>query len=254
MNDFTIIIPTYNNLELAEKAIQSVISQKDVTCKIVVTDDSTDNKIDNYCKEINNENLFYYHNVPSLGAVKNWNAGLEYVDSTYTIVMHHDECMKDTFYLKQIKKEFYLGYDVIVSNIEVYIGQKRRMPHFTKFMKMFFIHHPIMLFLSNAIGPCACLTIKSEFACKFNENLHWLVDVDWYYNNCIGKKIKYCHSLYMTSTHGNTGQITNSLNIPNVLTKDAKILTYTYNDNLWIKLMLATNKIIQWFKFKFKAT
>lgn len=253
MNDFTIIIPTYNNLELAEKAIHSVISQKDVTCKIVVTDDSTDNKIEILCEEINNDNLFYYHNIPSLGAVKNWNAGLEYIDSFYTIVMHHDECMKDTFYLKQIKKEFYLGYDVIVSNIEVYIGQESRMPHFTKFMKMFFIHHPIMLFLSNAIGPCACLAIKSDFACKFNENLHWLVDVDWYYNNCIGKKIKYCHSLYMTSTHGNTGQITNCLNIPNVLTKDAKILTSIYNNNLWIKLMLATNKIIQWFKFKFTS-
>lgn len=253
MNDFTIIIPTYNNLELAEKAIHSVISQKDVTCKIVVTDDSTDNKIEILCEEINNDNLFYYHNSPSLGAVKNWNAGLEYIDSFYTIVMHHDECMKDTFYLKQIKKEFYLGYDVIVSNIEVYIGQESRMPHFTKFMKMFFIHHPIMLFLSNAIGPCACLAIKSDFACKFNENLHWLVDVDWYYNNCIGKKIKYCHSLYMTSTHGNTGQITNCLNIPNVLTKDAKILTSIYNDNLWIKLMLATNKIIQWLKFKFTS-
>ena len=64
MNDFTIIIPTYNNLELAEKAIHSVISQKDVTCKIVVTDDSTDNKIEILCEEINNDNLFYYHNIP----------------------------------------------------------------------------------------------------------------------------------------------------------------------------------------------
>ena len=126
MNDFTIIIPTYNNLELAEKAILSVISQKDVTCKIVVTDDSTDNKIENLCEDIKADNLFYSHNFHSFGAVKNWNAGLEYVDSNYTIVMHHDECMKDTFYLKQIKKEFYLGYDVIVSNIEVYIGQERR--------------------------------------------------------------------------------------------------------------------------------
>lgn len=249
MNDFTIIIPTYNNLELAEKAIQSVISQKDVICKIVVTDDSTDNKIDNYCKEINNENLFYYHNVPSLGAVKNWNAGLEYIDSLYTIVMHHDECMKDTFYLKQIKEEFYLGYDVIVSNIEVYTGQKRRMPHFTKFMKMFFIHHPIMLFLSNAIGPCACIAIRSNLVCKFNEDLHWLVDVDWYYNNIINRKTKYIHNVYITSTFGHKGQITCAMNIPRTLKEDAIIISKMHNNRFLIKLLLSINKMIQRIKF-----
>ena len=254
MNDFTIIIPTYNNLELAEKAIQSVISQKDVICKIVVTDDSTDNKIENLCEDIKADNLFYSHNIPSFGAVKNWNAGLEYVDSNYTIVMHHDEYMKDAFYLKQIKNAFNLGYDVIVSNIEVYIAQKRRMPHFPKFMKMFFIHHPILLFLSNAIGPCACIAIRSNLVYKFNENLHWLVDVDWYYNNIVNRKTKYIHNVYITSTFGHKDQITCTMNIPHTLKEDAIIISKMHHNRFLIKLLLSINKITQWFKFRLIST
>ncbi len=250
MNDFTIIIPTYNNLELAEKAIHSVISQKDVTCKIVVTDDSTDNKIEMLCEEINNDNLFYYHNIPSLGAVKNWNAGLEYVDSNYTIVMHHDECMKDAFYLKKIKDTFNLGYDVIVSNLEVYIGHKKKMRHFTSLMKKFFIYHPILLFLSNAIGPCACLAIKSKLVCNFNENLHWLVDVDWYYKNIVNRKVKYINSIYITSTFGHKDQITCNMNVPITLKEDARIISQIHNERFNIKLLLSINKMIQWIKFR----
>ncbi len=250
MNDFTIIIPTYNNLELAEKAILSVISQKDVTCKIVVTDDSTDNKIENLCEDIKADNLFYSHNIPSFGAVKNWNAGLEYVDSNYTIVMHHDEYMKDAFYLKQIKDSFNLGYDVIVSNVEVFIGQKKKIRHFTRFMKKFFIYHPILLFLSNAIGPCACIAIESKLVCKFNENLHWLVDVDWYYKNIVNRKVKYINNIYITSTFGHKGQITCNMNVPLTLKEDARIISQIHNNRFIIKLLLSINKMIQWIKFR----
>ena len=250
MNDFTIIIPTYNNLELAEKAIHSVISQKDVTCKIVVTDDSTDNKIEDLCEDIKVDNLFYYHNIPSFGAVKNWNAGLKYVDSHYTIVMHHDEFMKDAFYLKQIKDSFNLGYDVIVSNVEVFIGQKKKIRHFTRFMKKFFIYHPILLFLSNAIGPCACIAIESKLVCKFNENLHWLVDVDWYYKNIVNRKVKYINNIYITSTFGHKGQITCNMNVPLTLKEDARIISQIHNNRFIIKLLLSINKMIQWIKFR----
>ncbi len=250
MKDFTIIIPTYNNLELAKNAIQSVISQKDVTCKIVVTDDSTDNKIENFCEDIKADNLFYSHNIHSFGAVKNWNVGLEYVDSNYTIVMHHDECMKDAFYLKKIKDTFNLGYDVIVSNLEVYIGHKKKMRHFTSLMKKFFIYHPILLFLSNAIGPCACLAIKSKLVCNFNENLHWLVDVDWYYKNIVNRKVKYINSIYITSTFGHKDQITCNMNVPITLKEDARIISQIHNERFNIKLLLSINKMIQWIKFR----
>ena len=249
MKDFTIIIPTYNNLELAEKAIQSAISQKDVTYQIVVTDDSTDNKIKDYCEVIKNDNLFYYHNAQPSGAVNNWNEGIKHIDSFYTIIMHHDERMKDTFYLKEIKKYFNLGYDVIVSNLEVFIGHKKKMRHFTSFMKKYFINHPILLFLSNAIGPCACLAIRSQLVCNFNKNLHWLVDVDWYYNNIVNRKVKYINNIYITSTFGHKNQITCNMNVPLTLKEDARIITQMHDNRFIIKLLLSINKMIQRIKF-----
>ena len=163
--------------------------------------------------------------------------------------MHHDERMKDTFYLKEIKKYFNLGYDVIVSNLEVFIGHKKKMRHFTSFMKKYFINHPILLFLSNAIGPCACLAIRSQLVCNFNKNLHWLVDVDWYYKNIVNRKVKYINNIYITSTFGHKGQITCNMNVPLTLKEDARIITQMHDNRFIIKLLLSINKMIQWIKF-----
>ena len=45
----SIIIPTYNNLELFKRAYNSVISQDEKDVEVIVVDDSSTNDIQNYC-------------------------------------------------------------------------------------------------------------------------------------------------------------------------------------------------------------
>ena len=41
--EFSIIIPTYNNIGLFKKSFNSVLAQKNVTTQIIIVDDSNEN-------------------------------------------------------------------------------------------------------------------------------------------------------------------------------------------------------------------
>ena len=71
MKTFTIVIPTYNNLDLFKSAYSSVCKQDFKDYEIVVVDDSDDSSIEDYVSSLNNPNLIYRHHVPSTGAVNN---------------------------------------------------------------------------------------------------------------------------------------------------------------------------------------
>ena len=71
--DFSIIIPTYNNLELFKRAVDSVLIQKNVSYEVIVVDDSTNNNIEDYINKTDLLRIRYYHHKPSKGAVANWN-------------------------------------------------------------------------------------------------------------------------------------------------------------------------------------
>jgi glycosyltransferase involved in cell wall biosynthesis len=98
MNNFCIIIPTYNNLLLTKEAIDSVRCQSVQDFNIIITDDSTNDDIRDYVDSISDQRIRYYANKPSLGPVRNWNRGLELADGKYVILLHHDEKMMDHGY------------------------------------------------------------------------------------------------------------------------------------------------------------
>ena len=89
MKTFTIVIPTYNNLDLFKSAYSSVCKQDFKDYEIIVVDDSDDSSIADYVSSLNNPILIYRHHVPSAGAVNNWNHGLQLASGKYVIVLHH---------------------------------------------------------------------------------------------------------------------------------------------------------------------
>ena len=71
MIDISIIIPTYNSLNLLQKSLNSIIDQKDIKLEVIVVDDSTNSIIFNYLKKINSDKVKYYKNISKKGAVNN---------------------------------------------------------------------------------------------------------------------------------------------------------------------------------------
>lgn len=243
---FSIVIPVFNNLELFRRALESVLQQQGVAFEIIVTDDSTTTAIADYVNGLAvsglpaDIHLRYYHHQSDSGAIANWNNGLQMATGQYIILMHHDEAMSGTDYLQRIERHFNGGVDIVVSNIEVIVDGHQKKSHFTTPMKRFALCHPSLLFLANAIGPCACIAIRSTLKEPFCEELHWLVDVEWYYRLLKGRRVCYDPQLTICSIHGHEGQITQELDIPQTFAHDKTIVLGKYPHHIAIKTMLWT--------------
>lgn len=89
MPKVSICIPTYNNIDEVKHLLRSIESQTFTDYEIIITDDSSDNAIEEYVKEYSFIN--YTHNIPSLGHIYNWNAAIEKATGEYIKIMFSDD-------------------------------------------------------------------------------------------------------------------------------------------------------------------
>ena len=77
----TVLIPTYNSFDAFKMVLDVYMNDKRV--KVIVSDDSDNNKekilIEEYCKKFN---IFYVEG-PRTSAVKNWNRLLNFIDTPF---------------------------------------------------------------------------------------------------------------------------------------------------------------------------
>lgn len=240
---FSIVIPTFNSLELLRRALSSALQQQGVAMEVIVTDDSTTTDIADYVASLGDERLRYFRNQPSLGAVKNWNSGLAKATGQYVILMHHDEAMSGDDYLQRVQRLMDGGADVVVSSVEVTIGDRVKPSHFTAAMKRFMLRHPSWLFFANAVGPCACLAFRRSQLQPFCDELRWLVDVEWYYRMLASRRVVYDPQLVVRSIHGHEGQITANLDIRSTFAADCPVVVRLHPE-LSVRLMLWLYKAV----------
>lgn len=248
--DFSIVIPAYNNLSLLQQALSSVKRQKDVSMQIIIVDDSNqNNEIEQYVCSMDDPDILYRHNRPSLGAVSNWNSGLRLATGEYVVLIHHDEEFVGCNYLKTVKAAFDNA-DVVVSNIMICNELGHTHGLYAPWFKKMTLRFPPSLFCINAIGPCAVCAFKRNVLTEFDESIHWFVDVEWYYRLINGRRISYNSSTCVVSHHGHQEQITNTIDITSEAKKDATILYRKYNENLivksaiWIQIHVLHNAIL----------
>ncbi len=245
MIQFSIVIPTYNDLSLFKRAYYSIKDQKYATYEIIVVDDSSTNKIEHFVETCQDINLKYYHNKPSLGAINNWNYGLSLISGEYIILMHHDEHFDDPkFQLSAYIEKFENGNcDVIVSNTAVFhpnnVVKQFSIP---KIIKTFVLNYlPSFLFFLNIIGSVSCIAFKKENLHFFNKNLNWLVDVEWYYRLINSKKVCVAYDLKINSIHNHPNQITINNNTNSWFKNDLIYLHQLYSKNLSVYYFLKIN-------------
>ena len=135
------------------------------------------------------------------------------------------------------------GADVVVSRVEVTIGDRVKPSHFTATMKRFMLHHPSCLFFANAVGPCACLAFRRSQLQPFCDQLRWLVDVEWYYRMLASRSVVYDPQLVVRSIHGHEGQITANLDIRSTFAADRPVVARLHPE-LSVRLMLWLYKAV----------
>lgn len=271
-NLFSVVIPTYNNAELFQGAIESVLKQKGINIEIIVTDDSKTDVIEvivhsiaeSLLKEANNngssssnqKTIHYTRSRNSKGAVDNWNRGLSFARGNYILLLHHDERLKETDYLLQISK-LLDHYQTTVANVAISTSDNTHYKLAPRWLKWLFVRCPSLLFISNLIGPCACVAFRREILDSFDTRLHWLVDVDWYYSLLAGNTRTYVPKCNIISIHGHSDQLTEQLDVQYEEAHDIAVLRVKYAKKqcilccLWLYKSILHNKGIKTLLKKF---
>lgn len=246
---FSIVIPTYNQLELLKRALGSVMQQEHADYEVIITDDSTNDLIKHYVQSLGDARIAWYRHQGNGNAAENWNYGLQQATGQYIILMHHDEAMTGSDYLCRLQQQMAAGAGIAISQVAVITGSQKKSRRLSKLLLPLTLRWPALLFLVNAIGPTACLTFSRQLMQPFNTRLRWLVDVEWYYRLLRSRKgssarsIQSIPSLIIESRHGHEGQITGSLNIADTFRSDKTELMRLYRANIPVRLMLL---LYQW--------
>jgi glycosyltransferase involved in cell wall biosynthesis len=126
MNDFTVVIPTFNRANLLDRTLNSLNEQKNISkFKVIISDNNcTDNTYEIVKKWRQKSEIFiidYIKQNNTLSPVDNWSVLIDKIDTTYSKIVFDDDWLKPNAietYLKIIKEQ---NADTVVSNIDIYM-------------------------------------------------------------------------------------------------------------------------------------
>ena len=213
MPKVSVCIPTYKAPEFFRRVIESVIFQDYSDFEVVVTDDSPDDCVRDVLAGMDFPvPLIYEKNSEQLGAPGNWNRALGLATGEYIKILHHDDWLLTPHSLKQfvdlMEKHPQAGMGF--SSAEAY-GQDHHLK---------FVHTPSerrindlerdcnTLFMGNLIGPPSSIIFRNTAGLCFDENLCWLVDIDFYIRLLERKPFAFCREPLVGVTVESDHQVT----------------------------------------------
>lgn len=94
--EISICIGTYNRIDYLKRLLDSIAIQKYKNFEVIITDDSSNDSIEQYLKTIHvSFPIQYIRNKETLGTPKNWTAGIPYASGQWIKVMHDDDYFSD---------------------------------------------------------------------------------------------------------------------------------------------------------------
>lgn len=226
MIHYHIILPTYHYYKGTQKILKQIYKTKTKSknLSLYIFDNTVNDKIRNlYLSFKVKLNIIYIKNRPTISAATNWNKSISYLKKKlqkqligtqdYLVILHHDEYFTDKdFFLKLnklIKKNKYP--DVIsMTTIIDYHNKLKNKIHTTAYQRFLFHKYYFdYILLRNFIGPVSSLVFKYQNNLPtFNENLKWLVDVEYYKKFKMFKKWIFTDDLILYSDQKNDVSLT----------------------------------------------
>jgi glycosyltransferase involved in cell wall biosynthesis/2-polyprenyl-3-methyl-5-hydroxy-6-metoxy-1,4-benzoquinol methylase len=182
----SICIPAYNQPELLQRCLESVVNQTYKNYEVIITDDSDNELVADVVNKFSQYAIIkYFRNKTRLGQPGNWNEAIKYSTGDYIKILHHDdwffnESSLSTFVtMLDENPQASIGicpsrhYNSEMQNISDHIPSDDELENIGK--------DPNLLLVGNIIGsPSATIyrrTIENIF---FDEKLKWCVDIDFY--------------------------------------------------------------------------
>ncbi|MCD0478495.1 glycosyltransferase [Chryseobacterium sp. LC2016-29] len=186
MPKVSICIPTYNNLEAFKRCFNSVLIQTYTDYEVVVTDDSSNEDIQNYLAGNSDlENVFYFKNQKALGSPENWNEAIRKSKGEYIKILHHD----DWFTYKNSLEIFVRLLDESSDCNLAFLASKNydvdkktvinyNNPSLEQINKV--RQSPVTLLNGNIIGAPSAVIFRKADSLLFDAKTIWFVDIDFY--------------------------------------------------------------------------
>lgn len=253
MIHYHIILPTYYYYKGTQKILEQIhkTKTKSKNLSIYIFDNTVNDKIRNlYLSFKVKLNIFYFKNRPTISPATNWNKSISFIKKKlenqligtqdYLVILHHDEYFTDKdFFLKLnklIKKN--KNPDVIsMTTIIDYHNKLKNKIHTTAYQRFLFHKYYFdYILLRNFIGPVSSLVLKyhNNFP-TFDQNLKWLVDVEYYKKFKMFKRWIFTDDLILYSDQ-----------------KNDVSLTLRYKSRINELYLKEKNQIVQKFNLKFK--
>ena len=172
----SICIPAFNQTKYLKKTLDSILIQTYRNYEIIITDDSSNNNVKKLIDRYNFKGRRkYFKNKVAKGSPENWNKSVGYATGEYIKILHHD----DWFTKKDSLNKFV---DLLDNNPKADFAFSATLPIHTISEKQIrsLRKNGEVLFLGNFIGAPSATIYKRSINLKYDRNLKWFVDVDFY--------------------------------------------------------------------------
>jgi glycosyltransferase involved in cell wall biosynthesis len=88
---FSVLLPTYNRLELLERAIETVTRQDYSDWEVVISDNHSEEPVENFIKSLNDKRIKYVSTNKFIPVTDNWQNALNHSRGDYIIMLGDDD-------------------------------------------------------------------------------------------------------------------------------------------------------------------
>jgi glycosyltransferase involved in cell wall biosynthesis len=196
----SICIPAYKRMEYLQRLLDSIAIQSWKNFEVILTDDSPDESVHSvYMRYKEIFPLYYYHNSPSLGTPENWNEAIRKAKGKWIKLMHDDDWFAEKDSLAKFAETvqnyptsffFFSAY----RNTHLKTDQTKDI-FISPFRHRALRHNPVSLISDNVIGPPSCVLFSANQFISFDNQLKWLVDIDFYIRYLSQTDAVYIHEI-----------------------------------------------------------
>lgn len=236
----SICIPAYKNVFFLKKLLDSIADQSFKSYEVVISDDSPNNDVRQLVSAYEGQfpGLTYLNNTPAKGMPENWNTAIAAAKGRWIKIMHDDDWFADgnSLQLFAAAAERTGAHFIFSDYANHFFDSKREAgcglaAHRLKRIKKV----PLILMAGNLIGPPSVCMVHKSVSARYNPELHWLVDIDYYIQILLRGNLVYHIPKQAICIGVNPEQITQSVkNNPAVEIGEAKILLDRYGQK-WLK-------------------
>lgn len=212
MPSVSVCIPAYREARYFESALSSVLGQAFSDFEVIVTDDSPGTEIASIVAAAADPRVIYVKNSRRYGVPGNWNVAAALANGEFVKFVHHDDWLASSESLGRFVDllEQSPEADFAFSSSNSYTaGRHLQRVHSAADHISRMRDDPRHLLLGNWVGAPSATIYRRDGSLRFDENLTWVVDLDFYLAILSrSRRFVYCDEPLISVTDGASHQVT----------------------------------------------